>query len=145
MKTLYCICGLIIIHGCNSGLSDTDFKNRLESLDKINSKLLTIDNLDTLNKDNSLIIVKGILKDDTSDFYKLTKDLRLKDIKYYKIGGLEYKFGTGIKYDYEYYMIYSINLDNKEEHLAYPQYLDFEIKKVDLNDRWTFIKKQESN
>lgn len=145
MKAIYITCGLLITLSCKSGLNDTDFKNNLETLDKINSKLLTIDNLDTLNKENSLTIIKGILKEDTLDFKNLTTDLKLKGIKYYEIGGIEYKFGTGIKYDYEYYMIYSINQNTKEKYLDYPQYLDFKIKKVAFNNKWTFIKIKESN
>ncbi len=115
---------LLIMSGCNSGFDNSDFESRLVSLEKINSKVLTLKNLDTLNRSNALAIVKGIMGNDTLDLHTLESELMLRDIKYHDIGGLEYYFSTGVKWEYQYYMLYSIDSDQKEHFINYEQYSD---------------------
>jgi len=145
VRILFLLPGLLILLGCDSGLDSDDFELRLNSLNKINSKLLTFDNLDTLNVSNSLTTVRGILGEDTLEFHDLVSELLLRDIKYYQLGGLEYYFGNGTRGDYEYYMLYTINLDKKAEFTHYEQYRDFAFSRKDVDDRWTFVKKKEGN
>jgi hypothetical protein len=145
MRVHYFICGLLFLCGCTSELNDSDFTKNLESLDRINARLLTVNNPEKLNGDSTFLTIEELLMGDTSDFHKLTSDLNLRDVVYHNEGGIEYKFGTGLKYDYQYYMIYFTDLGSKTSLLSYEQFVDYRIECKDITDHWTFVKVKESN
>lgn len=114
-------------------ISEIDKFNRIK--DELISSYLE------LNLRNSLNQICANHPEITSDIKELQESFGLCNLEYYEDEGLAFRFDCDTnKPICNYYMLYTLDPEDRDEFAEYEQFVDYRVKRWDYDSHWTFIK-----
>ena len=124
-------------------IAEDDMIDEIKSFNRIKEELISKDS--RLDWQNDLNQIKVRHSEISSDIESLQEKFSLCSIEYYQNMGLAFRFDCDtIRPICNYYMLYTLNPEDREEFVSYEQFVDFRAKRWDYDNHWSFIKKVHS-